>query len=361
MSEPRVIISGGGTGGHLFPALVLGRRFAEAVPGLEVLYIGGGRPAEREFMLRQKVRFVSLRIEGLKGRGLRSLSALALLPASFLRSLVLLLETKPSLVVGVGGYSSGPVVLLASWLGYPTMILEQNARPGFTNRLLLPWVRTAVAAFESSLPHFKGKGVFLGNPVREAFYAVPRKPRQERLSVLVFGGSQGSRFLNRGVTSALPILERWRKALRFVHQTGPADLGWVRRSYAESGFAEALVEPFIDDMPAAFAAADLVVCRAGATTCAELAAARRAAILVPFAGAAEDHQTRNAAELARVGGAEVILESEWRPKLFAQRILYFLPHRDRLAVMEEGLAALRTEGAADRIAARALALMKGRT
>jgi UDP-N-acetylglucosamine--N-acetylmuramyl-(pentapeptide) pyrophosphoryl-undecaprenol N-acetylglucosamine transferase len=360
MSAPRVIISGGGTGGHLFPALVLGRRLAEAVPGLEIIHVGSGRPAERALMARQNVRFLSLRVEGLKGRGWRSLRSLVLLPAAFARAFLLLRETKPGLVVGVGGYSSGPVVLLAAWTGIPTMILEQNVRPGFTNRLLLPWVRTAVAAFEISLPRLKGKGVFLGNPVREAFYAVPRKARGERLSVLVFGGSQGSRFLNRGVTSALPILERWRKALKFVHQTGPADARWVGHAYAESGFDEAVVVPFIEDMAAAFAAADLVVCRAGATTCAELAAARRAAILVPFAGAAEDHQTQNAAELVRAGGAEMIREAEWSPKHFAQRLLFYLSHRDRLTAMEDGLSPLRTEGAAGVIADRALALMKGR-
>ncbi|MBM3310345.1 MAG: undecaprenyldiphospho-muramoylpentapeptide beta-N-acetylglucosaminyltransferase [Candidatus Aminicenantes bacterium] len=360
MNAPRVILSGGGTGGHLFPALVLGRRLAEAVRGLEMTYVGSGRPGERALMARQNVRFLSLRVEGLKGRGWRSLRAIALLPASFARAFLILRETKPRLVVGVGGYSSGPVVLLAAWMGIPTMILEQNVRPGFTNRLLLPWVRTAVAAFEVSLPHFKGKGVFLGNPIREAFYAVPRKAREERLSVLVFGGSQGSRFLNRGVTLALPILERWQKALKFVHQTGPADAPWVRRAYAESGFDAAIVAPFIEDMAAAFAAADLVVCRAGATTCAELAAARRAAILVPFAKAADDHQTQNAAELVRVGGAEMILEAEWSPKLFAQRLLFYLSHRDRLKAMEDGLTSLRTEGAADGIAGLALALMKGR-
>jgi UDP-N-acetylglucosamine--N-acetylmuramyl-(pentapeptide) pyrophosphoryl-undecaprenol N-acetylglucosamine transferase len=361
MSGPRVIISGGGTGGHLFPALVLGQRLIEANPNLAVTYLGGRRPGERDLMARQKARFIPLRIEGLKGRGLRSLRSLILLPAAFLKSFWILVRTRPVLVVGVGGYSSGPVVLLAAWMRIPTMILEQNVRPGFTNRLLLPWVRAAVAAFEVSLPRMKGKGVFLGNPVREEFYAVRRKARGERLSLLVFGGSQGSRILNRGVTSALPILERWRDALRVVHQTGAADLGWVRKSYAESGFLDAAVEPFIDDMPAAFAAADLVVSRAGATTCAELVASRRVSILVPFARAADDHQTQNAAELSRVGGTEVIAESEWTPKLFAQRILFFLTHPDRLAAMEDGLATLRTEGAADKIAALALDLIEGRT
>ena len=361
MSARRVIISGGGTGGHLFPALVLGRTLTQAHPDIEVTYLGSRRPGERDLMARQKARFIPMRIEGLKGRGMRTLRSLALLPASFAESLSILLRTKPRLVVGVGGYSSGPIVLLASWMRIPTLILEQNVRPGFTNRLLLPWVKAAVAAFGSTLPSMKGKGVRLGNPVREAFYAIPRKARGDRLSVLIFGGSQGSRFLNRGVTSALPILERWKGALRIVHQTGPADLGWVRKSYAQSGFADAEVEPFIDDMPAGFAAADLIVGRAGATTYAELAAARRAAILVPFAKAADDHQAMNAAELARVGGAEVILESEWTPKLFAQRILFFLSHKERLSAMEDGLAPLRTERAAADIARLALALMEGRS
>jgi UDP-N-acetylglucosamine--N-acetylmuramyl-(pentapeptide) pyrophosphoryl-undecaprenol N-acetylglucosamine transferase len=344
----------------MFPALVLGRRLSAIDPGLEILFIGGGRPGERALMAREKARFVALRIEGLKGRGLRMVRTLVFLPAAFLRSLGIIARTKPRLVVGVGGYSSGPVVLAASWMGIPTMILEQNARPGFTNRLLLPWVKKAVAAFESSLPALKGKGVYLGNPVREAFAAIPRKERGERLSILISGGSQGSRFLNRGVTSALPILERWRDAFRIVHQTGTADAAWVRKGYAESRFGDAAVVPFIDDMPAAFAAADLVVSRAGATTCAELIAARRAAILVPFAAAADNHQAANAAELRRVGGAEVILESEWTPKLFAQRLLHFLGHKERLAAMEAGLTALRTEGAAEKIARLAVALMEGR-
>src|SRR5512135_3147306 len=184
MKERRVIISGGGTGGHLFPALVVGRKLLGLDPGLRLTYVGTDRDVERKIMAGQAVDFVPMKIEGLKGRGLKSLRALIILPGAFVRSLGLLLRLRPSLVIGVGGYSSGPIVLLASWLRIPTLIMEQNARPGFTNRLLARWVGTAVVAFETTLPCFKGKGILLGNPVREEFYARPAPRSGEAFSVL---------------------------------------------------------------------------------------------------------------------------------------------------------------------------------
>ncbi|MDH4198529.1 MAG: glycosyltransferase, partial [Candidatus Aminicenantes bacterium] len=165
MKGPRVIISGGGTGGHLFPALVLGRKLREGDPRIELVYVGSGRDVERRIMAEHGVPTIALKIEGLKGRGFRSLGALALLPLAFLKSLAVLVRLRPRLVVGVGGFSSGPIVLLAAWFRVPTVILEQNVRPGFTNRLLVRWVRVAVAAFETTLPALRGKGIRLGNPV----------------------------------------------------------------------------------------------------------------------------------------------------------------------------------------------------
>jgi UDP-N-acetylglucosamine--N-acetylmuramyl-(pentapeptide) pyrophosphoryl-undecaprenol N-acetylglucosamine transferase len=169
MRARRVIICGGGTGGHLFPALVLGRTLRAQDPAVEITFIGSDRPAERDLMTRQGVRFIPLRIEGLKGRGWRSLRAILLLPAAFLKAFRILRRVEPDLVVGVGSYSSGPVVLLASLLHRSTLLLEQNVRPGFTNRLLLGRARKIVAAFEASLPYLKGKGVVLGNPSRGKF------------------------------------------------------------------------------------------------------------------------------------------------------------------------------------------------
>ena len=360
MRNKRVIISGGGTGGHLFPALVLGRKLSQTDSAVELTFVGSGRQAERAIMSRHEVRFVPMRIEGLKGRGWRSLKAVSLLPGAFLRSLGLLVRTKPALVVGVGGYSSGPIVLLASWMRIPTLILEQNVRPGFTNRLLLRWVRKAVASFEASLPYLKGKGVCLGNPVREEFYSLPPKKREARLALLVFGGSQGSHFLNKAMVETLPLLLPVRDRLKIYHQTGEREFSWVKASYAEQGFTEVAAAPFFVEMPDLFAKSDLVICRAGATTCAELIAAGKASILIPFAGAADNHQAANAAALKEAGGADVLLESDWRPSRLSQKIIAFLENEELISRMEIRLAALKKEGAAEAITRLCLELMEAR-
>lgn len=360
MKERRVIISGGGTGGHLYPALVLGRRLRDMDPGLALTFVGGGREAEREIMAREAVRYVPMRIEGLKGRGRRALKAALLLPGAFLKSLALITRLRPRLVVGVGGYSSGPIVLLAAWAAVPTLILEQNVRPGFTNRLLIRWVKKAAVAFEASLPYFRGKGIHLGNPVRPEFAALPPKTRGDGLSLLVFGGSQGSRVLNRAVTAALPRLVPVRERLTIVHQTGPADLAEVRAAYAAQGFDRTETAAYFHDMPGRFGAADLVLCRAGATSCAELIAARKASILVPFAQASDDHQTANAAALRDAGGAEVVLEGDLTADRLAGLILDFLARPERITALENGLAPLRKDAAADDIARLCFELMEAR-
>jgi UDP-N-acetylglucosamine--N-acetylmuramyl-(pentapeptide) pyrophosphoryl-undecaprenol N-acetylglucosamine transferase len=358
MKGRSVVISGGGTGGHLYPSLAVGEKLRSREPSLRLTFIGGHRAMEKSLMERQGVHFIPMRIEGLKGRGLKSLRTMAMLPFAFARSLAILLRLRPALVIGVGGYSSGPVVLAGSLLGIPTLILEQNLTPGFTNRLLTRWATKAVVAFESSLRYFKGKGVWLGNPVREEFYRIGPKPRTPKLDLLVFGGSQGARVLNRTMAAALPLLAPARPRLRITHQTGTADSETVRTAYAESGFADAEVSPFFHDMASRFETADLVVGRAGATTIAELIVARRAAILVPFAAAADNHQAKNAGELARIGAAEVILESDLSPALLAGRIMFYLEHRERLAEMADSLDPLRTERPADRIAELCFTLME---
>ena len=358
MRRPGVIISGGGTGGHLYPALVVGRKLMDLAPGIALTYVGTRREVEGRIMATHGVRFIPMRIEGLKGRGLKSLRGLLVLPLAFAHSLLILARTRPSLVIGVGGYSSGPIVLLASWLGVPTVILEQNARPGFTNRLLARSVRRAVVAFPSTLPAFKDKGVLLGNPVREEFTSLPAKARGATLDVLVFGGSQGSHFLNTRIIEALPLLAAAKGRLRLTHQTGVDDLTAVAAAYRAGGFDQSEVGAYFPDMAAYFGRADLVVCRAGATTLAELIAARKASVLVPFAGAADDHQTSNARELAAVGGAVVIPEAEATAETLAARILRFLDHPGELDAMERNVARLQVPDPAGRIAALCLSLMK---
>jgi UDP-N-acetylglucosamine--N-acetylmuramyl-(pentapeptide) pyrophosphoryl-undecaprenol N-acetylglucosamine transferase len=359
MTTRRVFISGGGTGGHLYPALVLGRALRLADPGLQIVFIGSRRSAEQRILAAQDVRSIAMSIEGLKGRGLKSLRGLVLLPGAFLKSLSLLIRFRPGLVVGVGGYSSGPIVLTAAWLGIPTLIMEQNVRPGFTNRMLARWVKRAVVAFEESLPFFRGKGVRLGNPVRDKFAALPPRRSGPLLRILVFGGSQGSRVLNQGLAAALPALSGVKDRVAFVHQTGPRDLEAVRRAYAEAGFAGPVAEPYFDDMPARIGWADLVIARAGATTCAELIAAGRASILIPFAGAAEGHQAQNAAALEKAGGALVLAEADLTPARLSGLIRIFLDDRARLEAMEKALQPMKTPSAADHIAALCLNLMKG--
>ncbi|MGB8959695.1 MAG: undecaprenyldiphospho-muramoylpentapeptide beta-N-acetylglucosaminyltransferase [Candidatus Aminicenantales bacterium] len=358
MRRPGVIISGGGTGGHLYPALVVGRKLMDLAPGIALTYVGTRREVEGRIMAAHGVRFIPMRIEGLKGRGLKSLRGILVLPLAFAHSLLILARTRPSLVIGVGGYSSGPIVLLASWLGVPTVILEQNARPGFTNRLLARTVRRAVVAFPSTLPAFKDKGVLLGNPVREEFYGLPAKKRGSTLNVLVFGGSQGSHFLNTRIIEALPLLATAKGRLRLTHQTGISEQAAVTAAYRAAGFDQAEVAAYFPDMAAYFGRADLIVCRAGATTLAELIAARKASVLVPFAGAADDHQTLNARELAAVGGAVVIPEAEATAETLAARILRFLDHPGELDAMERNVARLQVADPAGRIAALCLSLMK---
>jgi UDP-N-acetylglucosamine--N-acetylmuramyl-(pentapeptide) pyrophosphoryl-undecaprenol N-acetylglucosamine transferase len=357
MKARQVIISGGGTGGHLYPALAVGEKLNEKDPNIQITFVGSSRQLERSIMERYRATFIPLKIEGLKGKGLSTLKSLALLPYSFLKSFFILIRIRPSLVIGVGGYSSGPIVLLASWFRIPTLIMEQNLRPGLTNRLLLPWVRKAVVAFKGSLPYFKEKGYVTGNPTREEFYSLPKKERNHRLSILIFGGSQGSHFLNMVITESLPLLKQEKKDLRFVHQTGDKDYEWIKECYAKHGYSDVTVSPYFFDMPDYFQSSDLIICRAGATTIAELIAAQKASLLVPFAQATDDHQLFNAKELEKAEGAEVLLEEDFTPESFTEKIRDFMTHKDKIDRMENNLNQYKTGNAAEKISDLCLELM----
>jgi len=261
-------------------------------------------------------------------------------------------------VIGLGGYSSGPIVLLASLMKIPTLILEQNLFPGFTNRTLLPRIQKAVVAFEDSLPLFKGKGLFFGNPTRPEFYALHPKTRNGKLSLLIFGGSQGSHFLNTNITSTLYLLEEKKNELKIYHQTGRSDFEWVQQAYLENGFQDVEVAPYFHDMPNYFQKSDLVISRAGATTVAELIASNKAALLIPFAKATDNHQLQNAEELKKIGGAEIILESEFTPEFFTKKIADFMNNKDTLDRMEENLVPLKKENSAENISKLCLDMME---
>lgn len=358
MSKRRVIISGGGTAGHIYPALSVGQKLRERDPELELTYVGSGRVLEQNIMKHYGVDFIPLRIEGIKGRGWKAVWALLLLPFSLLKSLGILLHKKPQLVVGVGGYSSGPIVLLASWLKIPTLVMEQNINPGLTNRLLTPWVRKAVVAFERSLASFKGKGVYIGNPVREEFYSLEPKEQNGKLTLLVFGGSQGSHFLNQSLVRSLPLLQKEKDKLRIFHQTGKQDLGWVKRHYEDRSFKDVVVASYFFDIAQYFQKSDLIISRAGATTIAELIAAQKPSILIPFSKATDNHQVLNARELERINGAEVILEEEFNPEDLSRRIFDFLHNKDKIHTMEKNLKSLKSENVAERIASLCMEMME---
>ncbi|MCK4759084.1 MAG: undecaprenyldiphospho-muramoylpentapeptide beta-N-acetylglucosaminyltransferase [Candidatus Aminicenantes bacterium] len=349
MKEKKIIISGGGTAGHIYPALAVGNKLKENDASLQLTYVGTHRKLEKNIMEHHKVGFIPLKIEGLKGKGLRTIKSLFLLPFSFLKSFSILRRIRPDLVIGMGGYSSGPIVLLASWMKIPTLILEQNLYPGFTNRMLVPWVRKAVVAFKGSLSYFKGKGIFIGNPVREEFYNLSPKARNAKLAILIFGGSQGSHFLNKGITAALPLLKEEKASLRIYHQTGEKDLEWVKENYAQNGFKEVTVAPYFLDMASYFQKSDLIISRAGATTIAEFIASQKASILIPFSQAADNHQVLNAGELEKINGAEIILEEEFTPELLVEKIFDLLHNREKIARMEKNIARIKTEKVTEKI------------
>ncbi|MFO7867079.1 MAG: undecaprenyldiphospho-muramoylpentapeptide beta-N-acetylglucosaminyltransferase [Candidatus Aminicenantes bacterium] len=360
MKTRTVLFSGGGTAGHLYPALTLAAALKKRDPRLQTLFVGTGRPVEREILEKSGEPYITLRLKGLKGKGLSALKSLFLLPGALWKSLRILRQVQPDLAVGMGGYSSGPVLLAASWKRIPAMIMEQNLHPGLTNRLLLPRVHKAVAAFEESLPEFKGKGVFLGNPVRDAFYELPPKTRNEHLSLFIFGGSQGSHFINKKMVESLPLLKIFKNQLHISHQTGPDDLSWVEDGYRGAGFGDAQIFSFSHDMPGQFQKTDLVMCRAGATTIAELIAARKAAVLIPFSKASESHQEQNARVLEKAGGALILREEDFTVESFTETIADFIHHPDKLNQMERNLESMRIQNPAERIADLCFRLMSGK-
>jgi UDP-N-acetylglucosamine--N-acetylmuramyl-(pentapeptide) pyrophosphoryl-undecaprenol N-acetylglucosamine transferase len=264
------------------------------------------------------------------------------------KAVALVARRKPAAVLGVGGYAGGPVVLAAAALGINTVILEPNAKPGFTNRVLRPFARHAACSYEEARREFGPRGVVTGNPVRGGFARLPRKAHALPHTLLVFGGSQGSRVINDALVSALPALPG-PDHLRIVHQTGVAMREEVAAAYARAGRAAEVVE-FLDDMEKRFADADLVVSRSGATTCAELTAAGKAAVLVPFARAADDHQRSNAVALESSGAARMIEEKDLTGARLAATIAEILSDPARLAAMEDASRKLARPDAAARVA-----------
>ncbi len=334
----RVLIACGGTGGHLFPGIALARAFLAG--GDEVLMVGTAHGAEGRVLQREGLPFIPISARGFVGKGfLDRVRALLLVPIGLAQSISILRKVRPALAIGVGGYASLPVMIASSLLSIPRVVLEPNAVPGLTNRLVAPWVDLIIGAFEEIVWEFprrlRRKIVVLGVPLREEIVRVGETPPITGVStILVLGGSQGARALNRAMINALPHLTAKREEIAFIHQTGPTDLQETEQAYRARG-VRARVEPFLEKVWEAYREAVLVIARSGAGTVWEIAACGRASILVPFPHAAEGHQEKNARALERVGAARVILESELTGERLAASIAALLSDPDRLAKMGE--------------------------
>jgi len=361
MNQIRVVIAGGGTGGHLFPGIAVARELLRRYPDAVITFAGTARGIESRVIPREGFELDTLRSSGLKGTSLAArLRGVLLIPFSAIDAWSIVSRRSPDLVIGVGGYSSGPVVLMAAIRRVPTLLLEQNAVPGLTNRLLAPAVSAAAVAFESTAAYFGRRAIVAGNPVRSEFLS--ESSAGEHFSagpprVLIFGGSQGAHAINVAMVEAAPQLAAHPGGMAITHQTGERDLELVRDGYRRAGL-EARVEPFLFAMDREIKAADLVVCRAGATTLAELTAAGRPSVLVPLPTAADDHQRKNAEVLGAAGAAEVLEQKDLPGGALATRIVSLLRAPDRLAAMAAAARKLARPDAARVIADKALELMR---
>jgi UDP-N-acetylglucosamine--N-acetylmuramyl-(pentapeptide) pyrophosphoryl-undecaprenol N-acetylglucosamine transferase len=344
----RAILAGGGTGGHVIPALAIAHEL-RARYGAEVAFIGTGRGIETRLVPPAGFALKLIEVGALKNVTLATrLKTLAALPMAIVSSWQMLQEFKPQVLIGVGGYASGPAMLAASLSSIPTVAFEPNFVPGLANRAVAPLVTTAVVHFEETGEYFR-RFVVTGVPVRHAFFNLPSRPAGGRPTLLVFGGSQGAAALNKVVIESLAELAGRVPGLHIVHQTGERDYNSAQAAYLRAPVA-AEVSPFIDDMPQAFARADLIVCRSGASTVAEIAAAGKPAVFVPFPRAADDHQRRNAEALASRGAALLIPESQLTRERLVEAVAGLLNDSERRQKMAAAAGTMAHANAAAVIA-----------
>jgi UDP-N-acetylglucosamine--N-acetylmuramyl-(pentapeptide) pyrophosphoryl-undecaprenol N-acetylglucosamine transferase len=352
----RAILAGGGTGGHVIPALAIANQLKKSF-GAEVLFIGTARGIENRLVPAAGYPLQLVRVGALKNVSLVTRAKTAFdLPRAIWDAGRMLSEFAPDVVIGVGGYASGPAMLAAVVKHIPTLAFEPNVVPGFANRMVARFVSAAAVHFEETAKYFRHAEV-TGVPVRQAFFEIAGKPpllarsaREKWGTLLVFGGSQGAHAINEAMIRCLPVLVREAPGIRIIHQTGERDYNDALAAYRELG-ESAEVFKSIEDMPGAFARADLVVCRSGASTVAEIAAAGKPAVFVPFPRAADDHQRVNAEALARAGAAVVVEESKLEGVWLAETIAALLQDSSQLLRMSAAARELAHPNAAQEIAA----------
>jgi UDP-N-acetylglucosamine--N-acetylmuramyl-(pentapeptide) pyrophosphoryl-undecaprenol N-acetylglucosamine transferase len=344
----KLLIAGGGTGGHVFPAIAIAQEWLRRGSDREVVLVGTQRGIEIKLVPQAGLPLETLRVAGLKGKGgMTLLKNLAMLGTGLLDARAVLRKHRPVAAFGVGGYAAGPM-LLATWLnGVPNVIFEPNAEPGFTNRVLARFSQRIATGYEISARSWGSKALVTGCPVRPEFFAIAARPVQKPFRLLVTGGSQGALPINRAFVDAMDLLAVRKHELSIVHQTGERDYDAVRTAYARREiFAE--VAPFLNNMAERFAWADGIVCRAGAITAAEVAAAGRTAIFIPFGAATDSHQLRNAQEMQRAGAGRVIAEPELTAARLAHEIFLLVDQPEQTQRMAHAARQLaRPEAARD--------------
>ncbi|MBW1963272.1 MAG: undecaprenyldiphospho-muramoylpentapeptide beta-N-acetylglucosaminyltransferase [Deltaproteobacteria bacterium] len=336
----RVVFAGGGTGGHLFPGIAIAQEFMKRDPNTRILFIGTGKPLEVSVLADHGFAHQRISTEGIIGRKWwQKMRSILKLPAGILKSAYLLLRFQPQLAVGLGGYSAAPVVA-AAWLMRKRIVLqEQNIVPGITNRMLAPLADRIYVSFEETATYFrKDKVRFTGNPIRTSLLeALEKKSRvdseKQLFTVMILGGSQGAHSINVAMAEALVHLKQ-KDRYHFIHQTGIKDEAFIKERYRQQKVS-AEVQAFFQDIASVLQKVDLVICRAGATTVAEITALALPAILIPFPFAADNHQVLNARELEKKGAAEVVLEPELNGRLLADRINYYFTNPQLLRQMAE--------------------------
>lgn len=358
-----IVIAGGGTGGHLFPALAIARELENSISGSKVTFVGTARGLEAKIIPKEGFDLRFIRSEGLVGKSsVRTLKAALQIPISIWGSYRILKEIKPDIVLGVGGYSSGPVLFCARLMGISTIIHEQNTVPGLANRILGRIVDTVAVTYHESIKSFPEEKTFLtGNPVRREILEGSRERgygtfslNRDRFTIFVCGGSRGASHINRAAGEALDYLEEYRDKIQFLHQTGDEDFNFMKETYSRREF-RGTVMPFAHEMADAYAVADMVISRAGATTLAELTACGKAAILVPYPHAAANHQEINARKLWDIGAAYVILDRDLNGKSLSGMIKHLIEEPEAISEMERISKSLGNREAT----ARVVELMKG--
>ena len=306
----RVLMADGGTGGHIFPALTVADALRKQDPDGALLFTGTAAGLERDLVPRNGYELKMIRVGGLIGKGwMTKIQTLLQLPFAYLESRRILKEFNPDLVIGYGAYASGPVLVAAHHKKIPILLVEPNAIPGFTNRMTLKYASFVAVPYEDRKGVFQGKAVVTGNPVRQIR---SREIPQEKFTIGIFGGSQGARAINQTVLEALPVLAGKRNGIHVIHQTGKNDFESIQKKYAEiAPFFE--VVPFIYDVEEFYNRCDLLLCRSGAITLAEITIVGKPAILIPLPTAAHNHQEENARRLMEAGAARMILQKDLTP------------------------------------------------